>query len=317
VACREAATRCNPEHWDTLEVDPPNDPGLTIFEMLDLYLAFGPDCEDGASAIEDALLAEGVSAESSAIVAADIIELCEANDWGDATDEDILMDIVDCLDMEICGDAWEEADGFDFPCPCVTLEELVAVVKSALAPSRTLYFHGSGPVANPQTLFLNETAPVGTAARYRDSAGVNFNGGNPWKPVGTWNATPSSVEGNLVAVPRVTLWLGLKNSDDQGTRFDVRAEVYRNDVLVATGLQRCIQGITRNPNQAKEVSLFFLRIDALELNGTTDVLVVKVAARIGTETFGAKCPGHNNATGLRVYFDAANRQSLLETRYLP
>jgi hypothetical protein len=41
--------------------------------------------------------------------------------------------------------------------------------------------------------------------------------------------------------------------------------------------------------------------------------VLKVAARIGTNPNGTKCPGHNNATGLRLYYNAANRASRVES----
>ena len=57
------------------------------------------------------------------------------------------------------------------------------------------------------------------------------------------------------------LWIGLKNSDDQGTQFDLRAEVFIEDAygfrLVAVGETRCITGVTRNPNKAKEVTVTF------------------------------------------------------------
>lgn len=35
-------------------------------------------------------------------------------------------------------------------------------------------------------------------------------------------------------------WVGLRNSDDQGTKFDLRVELRVNDSLVASGLTRCI-----------------------------------------------------------------------------
>ena len=53
------------------------------------------------------------------------------------------------------------------------------------------------------------------------------------------------------------LWLGLKNSDDQGTRVDVRAELSVNESLVAEGESRCVSNLKRNPAQAKQVSIPF------------------------------------------------------------
>ena len=104
------------------------------------------------------------------------------------------------------------------------------------------------------------------------------------------------------------LWMGLKNSDDQGTRFDVKAEVYLNDTLLSEGVTRCIMGVTRNPSKALKVSVPFGPIMAHEVE-TSDLLSLKVLTRIGTNPDDSKCPGHNNAVGLRLYYDAQSRAS--------
>src|SRR5437764_7152693 len=131
-------------------------------------------------------------------------------------------------------------------------------IPSAQAQSTTDYFlHGNGGMANPPTLFLNPTAPTDTTVKYKDSTGVNFSGGNPWKEIGTWPMTAVPPLGTLTAVQPLHVWLGLKNSDDQGTNFDVLDEVYKNSGLVASGLLRCIKGITRNPANAPEVMVVF------------------------------------------------------------
>lgn len=106
-----------------------------------------------------------------------------------------------------------------------------------------------------------------------------------------------------------TAWLGLKNSDDQGTSFDLRAELYRNGVLAANGQALCITGITRNENQAKEVR-FEVNTAGVTL-ASGDSISVKFSTRIGTNPDGTKCPGHSNAVGLRLYYDAASRPSTL------
>jgi hypothetical protein len=172
-------------------------------------------------------------------------------------------------------------------------------------PAATVYLRGTGPDANPPTLFLG-TAPTATTPKYRDSAGVNFAGGNPFKDIGTWNSTPSA--GFLFSATPLRTWIGLKNSDDVGTRFDVRAQLYKNGTLVAEGLTRCIQGVARNPNDAKEITVPFGLFPATPFNGS-DVLSLKVSTRIGTNPDGSKCAGHNNATGLREYFDSIDRPS--------
>lgn len=123
------------------------------------------------------------------------------------------------------------------------------------------------------------------------------------------------VRGNPTSLFDLTpanLWLGLKNSDDQGTQFDVMAQLYINNILAAQGETRCITGLTRNPSMAKEIAVPF---DPLE-NGefkSGDTLSLKVYTRIGTTPGGLKCTGpggsHNNALGIRLYYDSQARNS--------
>jgi len=169
----------------------------------------------------------------------------------------------------------------------------------------SFYLHGAGSTNNPPILFLDQTAPTVTTAKFRDSAALNFSGGNLWKEIGAWPAAPAT--GVMTALSDLRVWLGLKNSDDQGTRFDLRAEIYKNGTLVAAGETYCIQGVTRNPDLAKEVTVSFAPAAPVIFNG--DELSLKVLTRIGTNGAGAFCGGHSNAVGLRLYFDASSRPS--------
>jgi hypothetical protein len=113
-----------------------------------------------------------------------------------------------------------------------------------------------------------------------------------------------------------TLWVGLKNSDDQGTQFDLRVELYRNSSLISSGTTLCVTGATRNPNKAEEVLVPFEGIT----NGVLtqgDELAVKVLTRIGTNPDGSRCAGHANATGLRLYYDAIPRPSRFGAEITP
>jgi hypothetical protein len=171
----------------------------------------------------------------------------------------------------------------------------------------TFYLHGTGANANPATLFLDSTAPTGSTAKYKDSTSINFNNGNLWKEVGTWTAGSALTNGQLATLSDLHVWLGLKNSDDQGTRFDLRAEVYKNGVLITAGESNCIADVTRNANQAKEAVVPFGAFDSINFDGSTDTLTLKLLTRIGTDSTGAFCGGHSNAVGLRLYFDATTR----------
>lgn len=125
---------------------------------------------------------------------------------------------------------------------------------------------------------------------------------------------PSSV--TLTALSDSHVWIGLKNSDDQGTRFDILTEVYHNNVLVASGLTRCISGVTRNPSNAKEVVVSFDPFSPVVVDAG-DVISLKVWTRIGTNPDDSKCSGHNNAVGLRLYYDAFNRPSRFGAQFSP
>lgn len=196
-----------------------------------------------------------------------------------------------------------------------TPEGTPATIAVGQSPSVDFYLHGTGPNDNPPTLFLNTTSPTGTTAKYKDSTSINFNGGNPWKEVGVWTAQSSLISGTLSALGDLHVWLGLKNSDDQGTNFDLRAEMYKNGVLVSSGVTLCVVGVTRNASNAKEVTVGFTPFSPATFDGATDVLSVKILTRIGTNGAGASCGGHSNAVGLRLYFDAGNRASRFNANF--
>ncbi len=194
------------------------------------------------------------------------------------------------------------------PTPIATATPLTA---------ESFYMHGIGPNNNPPVLLLDSTALTASTAKYKDSTGVNFNGGNPWEEIGTWITAPTVTNGELSTLEDLHVWLGLKNSDDQGTRFDVRAELYKNGTLIASGETHCIQGITRNANNALESVVTFEPFAAQTFDGLTDVLSLKVLTRIGTNGSGGFCGGHSNAVGLRLYFDSITRPSRFEATFAP
>ena len=124
---------------------------------------------------------------------------------------------------------------------------------STLAPGRPgrrghlLPAHGGGPVLLPG-------APVAATAAFKDSPALNR---TTLREIGTWSAAPAATAVRLAALADLRVWLGLKNSDDQGTYFDVRAELLKNGMVIASGEVKAIQGVTRNPDKAKEVVVPF------------------------------------------------------------
>lgn len=126
--------------------------------------------------------------------------------------------------------------------------------------------------------------------------------------------------GTVTDLSPAHLWVGLKNSDDQGTQFDLRVEFLRNGTPVASGLKRCITGVTRNPDPAKEAVVSFDPFDPVVVTGG-DVLALRVSTRIGTNANDTKCAGpggsHNSAVGLRLYYDSASRASRFDATIAP
>ena len=156
-------------------------------------------------------------------------------------------------------------------------------------------------------------------ASFTAALGINTAG----QIVGTFGDTTGGLHG-FVATPRqelaslgsATLWIGLKNSDDQGTRFDLQAEVAINSTPVATASTLCIAGVTRNPNMAKEVMVLFDSFLPVSVD-PGDVLSLTISTRIGTNRDGTKCPGHNNAVGLRLYYDSRHQPSGIGAELTP
>ena len=174
---------------------------------------------------------------------------------------------------------------------------------------RAMFLHGDAPV-NPPSLSLWEANPTATTASYRDSGSLHFSGGNPWQEIGAWSASPEATAGTVQTLSDMRLWLGLRNSDDQGTRFDLRAELYKSDELMASRLLRCVTGFTRGT--PAEVAVAFDSFTPATFDGSSDVLTLRLLTRIGTNPNDTKCPGHSSATGLRVYFDGLDQASRLE-----
>jgi hypothetical protein len=131
--------------------------------------------------------------------------------------------------------------------------------------------------------------------------------------------TPSGP--TLTAVGPATLWVGLKNSDDQGTYFDLMVELLHNGTPVASGLKRCITGVTRNPSLAASATVAFAPFTPVSLSAG-DVLALRISTRIGTKPDDTKCTvprrgAHNSALGLRLYYDSTSRASQLGATLSP
>src|SRR5207342_1470653 len=69
---------------------------------------------------------------------------------------------------------------------------------------------------------------------------VTLTATDPYGASDTCQATVT-VNGN-VALSSANIWLGLKNSDDVGTNFDLLAEILRNGVVIGSGQANNVSG---------------------------------------------------------------------------
>ena len=171
---------------------------------------------------------------------------------------------------------------------------------------------GDGTQGNGSSAIGPGLSADGAIVAYRSNASNLVSGDTNGAPDvfihDRFGVAPPSDE--VTALGDAHAWVGLKNSDDQGTRFDVQVELLENGNVVASGLTRCVTGVVRNANQAKEVIIAWDAFGGVTLD-PGDVLALRVSTRIGTNANDTKCgpPGHNNAVGLRLYYDSTTRAS--------
>ena len=111
-------------------------------------------------------------------------------------------------------------------------------------------------------------------------------------------------------VDGATVYLGLKSSDDINTAFDLKIELESAGTPLGGGEHLCARNILRDPGRATSRTI---PLDLELIPGAT--VTVRLLARIGTNPDGTRCTGtgatHASAGGLRFYYDAATRRSLL------
>jgi hypothetical protein len=194
----------------------------------------------------------------------------------------------------------------------VGLYGVTASPVAAVTPGTANYYLHSNTSLTLDT--TAPTAPVPPAPKYKDSPALPNR--TTWKEAGTWqDLTAAATTLQLTSLSPLHVWLGLKNSDDQGTYFDLKAEVLKNGSVIATGTTTNIQGVCRVNNdntlkQMKEVTVTFSSITDSAFS-TGDQLSLRIWAKV-TAT-----GGHSSAVGLRLYYDAAKVNSQFDATFNP
>jgi hypothetical protein len=99
------------------------------------------------------------------------------------------------------------------------------------------------------------------------------------------------------------VWIGLKNSDDIGTSFDLRAEVFQDGVLVASGQ---LDGVSPGGSGFNKAKLRKIAVTPGATMSLGSTLSVRLSVRISTT-----CGGHRSGTA-RLWFNDAGANTRLE-----
>ena len=162
-----------------------------------------------------------------------------------------------------------------------------------------------------------------------------------YREIGTWS-TGVLFHRSPVPCHYITLyayqphvWVGLQDSDDsdkgkdkkdkikdEDARFDLKAEMFLDDHLIAEGEVRCISGLSRKPADPKEIVIPFPEPSYLLFGGRTtrshgpnvsdgDALFLRLSARVSSDSDG-RCKGKKaqpglSPTGLRLDTFAAGQ----------
>ncbi len=112
----------------------------------------------------------------------------------------------------------------------------------------------------------------------------------------------------MIDLSSANMWIGLKNSDDVGTKFDLLAEVLKNGVVVRSGELDGVKGGSSGFNNAvkRTIDLAFLESPTI-LPG--DILSFRLSVRISTTV-----SGHRSGTA-RLWFNDAQAKSSFDATF--
>lgn len=152
-----------------------------------------------------------------------------------------------------------------------------------------------GPVASGSGIDTGSTGAKTFLVSALDKAG------NPASLSVGYSVVPGGTR-TLSALDPVRVWVGLQNSDDVGTRFDLKAEVYVGAALVGSGQVNGVGGGSSGFANAKLDTIPLTLADPVEVaSGAT--VSIKVFARI-------TCSGRTHVSGsARLWFSDAQASS--------
>ncbi|MEK6286541.1 MAG: hypothetical protein AABO57_12435 [Acidobacteriota bacterium] len=102
----------------------------------------------------------------------------------------------------------------------------------------------------------------------------------------------------LTALGPAKVWIGLKNSDDVGTKFDLLAEVMRNGVVIGSGQLNAVPGGSSGFNNAI-LDTINLALSSPSDFCSGDTLSLRLSVRVAASS------GHFSGTARLWYNDSA------------
>jgi hypothetical protein len=114
----------------------------------------------------------------------------------------------------------------------------------------------------------------------------------------TWTLKSPNIAVMLTALSPANVWVGLKNSDDVGTKFDLLAEAIMNGVLIGSGELDGVAGGSSGFNNAVNRTINLALFSPVDV-GSGDTLSIKLSVRIAANS------GHRSGTARLWFNDAA------------
>jgi hypothetical protein len=210
----------------------------------------------------------------------------------------------------------DPASGSTFPLGTTVVTCFAYDAQDNLGLARFNVTVSDGPVLTlPSNIIVEATTSAGVAVSFTVTATDNATidctpaSGSTF-PLGTTtvNCTASASTGTtsgsftvtvnrtLSALSPAKVWLGLKNSDDVGTKFDLKAEAYVGGVLVGSGQLNAVPGGSSGFNNASLQSIP-LTLSAPINAGAGSSLSIKLSVRI-------TCSGNTHTSGTaRLWFN--------------
>lgn len=160
--------------------------------------------------------------------------------------------------------------------------------------SYNIYRNGTKIDSSNTNIYTDNTAILGNTYTYYVTA-ANLGGESPAS--NSLNVAFASAR-QLTYLDPAKIWVGLKNSDDVGVKFDLKAEVYKDASLVTSGEIDTVAAGSSGFNNAKLDTIAFSSFSPVEFPSGSQLKLVLYVRNACTGS------GHNSGTARLWYNDS-------------